>query len=850
MQSTAHSITLSLLRTFAPIAHHSFNVGGSPLRPFAFTFICSIASSLLCHFALSPFRSLTPSLSLPIFLLLSTFYLLPSSLFPTILTVKQDGTGDFTIIQEAYLAASSGDTVLVWPGIYFENLNITSSLKNVTIASLYLTTQDRSYIHSTIIDGNNSGSCIAINPDGNPFICINGFTLQNGSGYGERKVGGGIYVNNPSPKIENNIIKDCFALTGGGLYLYDTETTLSGNIIKNNHSNSFGGGIFLAYNATIVFDTISKNSIFLNYAGWGADISKTMFCPELEIVVDTMTVMDPDEHFIVSYDDHGFPMDDFSLSIETPKITPVNNDMYVNPITGNNNNSGLSPDEALKTIAFALKKIYPDSLNPNSILLSTGTYALSTNGEMLPVSARSYISILGTHKDSTIVDAEHLTKIFNSSNEMKNYLISNISFKNGFGNQYNITKKAGLYLNYNEHIFFNNVSLENTISSVAPGFTSLHGNNTNIYNSEFANNQGGWSVQIGNTLCSGYENTIMNCVVRNNGPDDQPIDGMGGGISINGSNSIPDAFSAILLNVQITENLNTNDPVYLSGTTGLKIDNHSECCLINATIGNNINIREMGGAVGVDDGGTLEVYNSILYKDSVIEMNLGNVLGSNFPATASIAYSNIEGGEEEIMNWYNQHTLNWLDGNINEDPCWVGTGDTAYYLNWDSPCINAGTPMYEEEMDYPYIKIEDEKIVLYKYDGDTIHLPSTDLAGNPRISGGRIDMGAYEYQDTTSAIGGPAKTEDDKKVLVYPNPFTAHTFISFRLFNPGKVVVKISDINGRHIRTLMDAKTSRGEFTMTWEGTDDYGNVVKTGTYIINFFVNDNKIADKKIVKR
>nr|NQU92688.1 T9SS type A sorting domain-containing protein [Bacteroidota bacterium] len=783
--------------------------------------------------------------------LLTTFFLLPTSSQSTILTVKQDGTGDFTVIQEAYLSASSGDTLLVWPGTYYENLHVTDPNKDITIASLYLTTLDRSYINSTIIDGNNNGSCIAMYPEGEPIICINGFTLQNGSGYGDRIVGGAIYVNNPNPKIENNIIKDCFALTGGGMYLYDTETTLSGNIIKNNHSNSFGGGIFLAYNATIVFDTILKNSVFLNYAGWGADVCKTMFCPELYIVVDTMTVLNPDVHFILSYDDYGFPMDDISISIENAKITPIDNDLYVNPTTGNNSNSGLSPEEALKTIAFALKKIYPDSLNPNSIILSNGTYALSTNGEKLPVSARSYVSILGTHKDSTIVDAEHLTKIFNSSNGMKNYQVSNISFINGFGNHYNISNMAGLYLSYNENIMFNNISVSNNISSVSPGIVSFHGNNTNIYNSEFANNQGGWPVQIGNTSCSGYQNTIMNCIVNNNGPDDQPIIGMGGGISINGSSSIPDAFLAILLNVQITENLNTNDPMYLSGTTGLKINNHSKCFLINATIGNNINIREMGGAVGVDDGGILEVYNSIFYKDSVIEMNLGAAWGSNFPATANIAYSNIEGGEGEIMNWYNQHTLNWLDGNMDEDPLWAGTGDTAYYLLPGSPCINAGTPMYEEGMDYPYIKMEGEKIVLYKYDGDTIHLPATDLAGKPRISGGRIDMGAYEYQDTTTGIDSPDKiNREDKKVQVYPNPFSAHTFITFRMQNQGNIVVKISDINGRPVKTLMDAKISKGEYNMTWKGDDDYGTIVKKGTYMVTFYLNGTPVETVKVVKR
>ncbi|MCD4730969.1 MAG: hypothetical protein K8R74_10235, partial [Bacteroidales bacterium] len=75
----------------------------------------------------------------------------------TIHTVKQDGTGDFTTIQAGINAANTGDTVLVWPGTYFENIDYNS--KSITVASIYLTTQQDNYIDSTIIDGNMNGSC-------------------------------------------------------------------------------------------------------------------------------------------------------------------------------------------------------------------------------------------------------------------------------------------------------------------------------------------------------------------------------------------------------------------------------------------------------------------------------------------------------------------------------------------------------------------------------------------------------------------------------------------------------------------------------------------------------------------
>ncbi|MEA3286786.1 MAG: FG-GAP-like repeat-containing protein, partial [Candidatus Marinimicrobia bacterium] len=73
-------------------------------------------------------------------------------------TVRTDGTGDFTLIQDAIDASSDGDTVLVYPGTYVENINFNGH--NIVVGSLFLTTQDTSYISSTIIDGNQAGSVV------------------------------------------------------------------------------------------------------------------------------------------------------------------------------------------------------------------------------------------------------------------------------------------------------------------------------------------------------------------------------------------------------------------------------------------------------------------------------------------------------------------------------------------------------------------------------------------------------------------------------------------------------------------------------------------------------------------
>ena len=68
-------------------------------------------------------------------------------------------------IQSAINAAQNGDTVLVSPGVYYENLNFRK--KGIVVASLFLTTSDTSYIDQTVINGSlpvhaDTASCVII----------------------------------------------------------------------------------------------------------------------------------------------------------------------------------------------------------------------------------------------------------------------------------------------------------------------------------------------------------------------------------------------------------------------------------------------------------------------------------------------------------------------------------------------------------------------------------------------------------------------------------------------------------------------------------------------------------------
>ncbi|MCD4744989.1 MAG: T9SS type A sorting domain-containing protein [Bacteroidales bacterium] len=765
------------------------------------------------------------------------------SLNATIITVKQDGTGNYLTIQEGINASSNSDTVLVYQGTYFENIDFNG--KCINLASLYLTTQDESYIHNTIIDGNQNGSCVLIKSgeDENTVLC--GFTILNGSGYGTYYTGGGIYVKNSKPRINNCIIKNNSAVQGGGIYCKNTNIFLKGSNINNNHATDAAGGIALADNSTIEFDTMDKCNIFLNYAGKGSDFMKSYSCPPTNLIIDTFTVLQPDNHFIYSADYLGYPVNDITTDILHAKIEPVNANIYVSP--DGNNNSGLTPDDPLKSVTFAYIKIYPDSLNPNTIYLTSGTYSPSNTGEKYPVNQRSYVSLIGDSIENTILDAESLSSLFQCNHLNNNYSIKNLMLKTGFGNQSPIGGIAGFKIIDNDNVIIKNFILKNCEGSDRSGISSTY-SNIMLKNVCINNNIGGTALSLSNTQEPAKTFHIENCIIKNNLPGQNYDAGEGRGLGIAGRLSPVYTYEGKIVNLQVTGNLTSPDPIWGAGLLCNHVYGHAKVDFINATFGNNILRGESGASIGGDEGAIINIYNSIFYGDSLYEISMGSSQGSTSSATVSITHSCVEGGEENIQNWYNQHTINWLSNNIDEDPLWENTGDFPYALTENSPCINAGTPMYEPGMQPPYIFQEDTIYYLVTLDNDTIQLPATDLAGNPRISGERIDMGAYEFQDTNTRIQNLPQ-EESKYIKVYPNPFWYNTFISFKLGTEGHVIVNNYNLQGKKVKKQMDAKTTTGKFTMTWDGKDDKSNNLKPGTYILNIILNNKVMASVKIVK-
>jgi hypothetical protein len=82
----------------------------------------------------------------------------------------------------------------------------------------------------------------------------------------------------------------------------------------------------------------------------------------------------------------------------------------------------------------------------------------------------------------------------------------------------------------------------------------------------------------------------------------------------------------------------------------------------------------------------------------------------------------------------------------------------------------------------------------------------------------------------------------------YPNPFVPSTKISFTMPRAARAVLKVYDIKGRLVRTLIDEETEKGESTVIWDGNDDSGRPVASGVYFYQLKADGQSQAKKMIL--
>jgi hypothetical protein len=167
----------------------------------------------------------------------------------------------YATLQAAIDAAGEGDIVLAAPGTYEERIDFKGK------AILLISSHGP---EATVIDGgyppdSDFGSVVAFQGGEDENTALIGFTIAHGAG--NEGLGGGIFIDGASPRIEDNIIRENTVgemgqgAQGGGLYLRRSAALIRNNVIAQNQA-WLGAGVFCCASDAV----ISGNRIVANKA--------------------------------------------------------------------------------------------------------------------------------------------------------------------------------------------------------------------------------------------------------------------------------------------------------------------------------------------------------------------------------------------------------------------------------------------------------------------------------------------------------------------------------------------------------------------------------------------------------
>ncbi len=99
-----------------------------------------------------------------------------------------------------------------------------------------------------------------------------------------------------------------------------------------------------------------------------------------------------------------------------------------------------------------------------------------------------------------------------------------------------------------------------------------------------------------------------------------------------------------------------------------------------------------------------------------------------------------------------------------------------------------------------------------------------------------------------AADEGDFSARSDVDFSLHPNPSKPGTTAAFTMAEEGLVEVAIYDVAGRRVRQLLKNTKAQGRQEIRWDGRDDGGVRMASGTYLFELRVNGRHAASRKSV--
>jgi hypothetical protein len=258
---------------------------------------------------------------------------------------------------------------------------------------------------------------------------------------------------------------------------------------------------------------------------------------------------------------------------------------------------------------------------------------------------------------------------------------------------------------------------------------------------------------------------------------------IGNTITDNGGGGIKCSSSALIANNVIARNSVRNE----LRAGGIICDGASPS-IINNTIVDNEGYRGSGVLIAAQSHPILN--GNIISNNRKYDCEYcSNEGGGIYSESDSVAISCCDVYDNEGGNYIGMPDQTGLNNNISQDPLFCPEGYPEYTLHSDSPCS-------------PYMN------------------HNCGLIGANSVA--CAQTGSDELKELVSAY---------KLNQNFPNPFNPGTRIVFDLKEPSSVSLRVYDVNGRLVRTLIEEKREGGRHEIAWDGKDETSREVASGVY-------------------
>ena len=181
--------------------------------------------------------------------------------------------------------------------------------------------------------------------------------------------------------------------------------------------------------------------------------------------------------------------------------------------------------------------------------------------------------------------------------------------------------------------------------------------------------------------------------------------------------------------------------------------------------------------------------------------------------------------------------------------------DSIVQIKWDSRKISKVNIGFSTKGGSNWSSIQngvDAKFGVYRW-----KTPEVNSSNCKLIIAASDNMSVIDTSKSAFSIGTVNSVYKDVKAPSYfslsqnyPNPFNPSTTINYHVPNEGLVIIKIYNLLGKEIKTLVNEKKYPGEYKTVWNGKDLYGNDAPSGIYFYSIYSGNLKEVKKMVLLR